>query len=219
MKKIILILLILSISLSLSATTMYLKFNGEYSYDTNVFSNPLPKNPSDSGFIENADYLKRHNFGFNFSFDTFFSQDSRTGLSISAAFRLPAHSDSYKAEGDINGDWEYVHRDSLSEQKLAMYLGIGPTFRAKIGIVDLGIALRGSIGSYDFFKSGIVVGVQAEPYMNLFLNDDSFIAFGFVYDAHLMKFVYDDTEKYQKNYMMLTAGAYFGIGIQIGDNR
>ena len=215
MKRLLTFIFILSIAFTLSSATMYFRYGEEYAYDTNAFSSPLPKN-ADADYLKKADFLKRHNYGTNFAFDTFFTEDARTGLSISCAFRMPVKSTSFKPEGDFDVSWEYVKRDSLSEQDMAMFFGIGPVFRAKLGMVDLGISIRGSVGSYHFFKDGIITGLQAEPYINLNINDSSFLSFGLVYDAHIMKYIYSKTNWYEENYFMLTAGAYVGIGIKVG---
>ena len=66
------------------------------------------------------------------------------------------------------------------------------------------------------FESGIIVGVSIEPSVNVFLNDDFFLSFAAVYDAHLMKFLFSLREIYDDGYIMLTAGAYCGIGVRFG---
>lgn len=216
MKRIILLSIALLLSFSLSSTAMYFSLNNTYTYDTNAFSDPLPQNAGET-FLQNAEYLKRHNVGLNFTFDTFFSPKSRTGLSVSTILSLPFKSTTFKPEGDLAGDWEYVPSDSLSEQKIAFFFSVGPVFRAAFEKVDLSLALRASVGSYDFFTTGVVMGLQAQPFVNFFINDGTYLSFGLLYDAHMMKFIYDEKKIYEDHYIMLSAGAYIGLGIVVGE--
>ena len=72
MKRLLTFIFILSIAFTLSSATMYFRYGEEYAYDTNAFSSPLPKN-ADADYLKKADFLKRHNYGTNFAFDTFFT--------------------------------------------------------------------------------------------------------------------------------------------------
>lgn len=216
MKRLILLCAALMLSLSLFSASMYFTLNNIYTYDTNAFSNPLPQNAGAS-FLESAEYIKRHNIGLNFASDTYFSSKARTGLSVSATVLFPFHAATIKPEGDFGGDWEYVSKDSLMGQRPATFFAIGPVFRAAFEHIDIGLALRGSIGSYDRFESGIDVGIQAQPFANFLINDSSYLSFGLMYDAHVMKFIYDEEKIYEKNYLMLTTGAYVGVGVVVGE--
>ena len=43
------------------------------------------------------------------------------------------------------------------------------------------------------------------------------MTFGMLYDAHLMEYYLNNSEKwYNADYTMLTAGAYIGLGYKIG---
>ena len=98
-----------------------------------------------------------------------------------------------------------------------MFLGIGPVFRYRLGIVDIGFSLRASLGSYDYFKTGLVFGVEAEPFVNIALTDYMYLSLGMKYDAHLIKFLdFTSSSIYEDGFIMMTAGGIVGIGFRFG---
>lgn len=223
MKKsfaILLTLLVLFIySISASDSSFYLKGAYLCSYDTNVYSNPMVRNASASWLnwrVENP-YIKRMNNGLHLEGDVFFNEDARTGLSISLDLGYPFMATEFIPEGNFSGEWEYASKDVLDAQNPRVFLGIGPTFRYQHNNFDFGANIRLSVGSYDLFDDNyddnIILGIMAEPYVNMFINDEMFVTAAVHYDAHLMSFYVNNPNKYfVENYTMLTFGGYIGLG-------
>ena len=87
MKRLTAFFLVLAISAAaLFAAELYLRPNFVATYDTSVFSSPLPKR-------ENAAYMKRTGLGLYFDADFFLHDDSRAGLSISFLYSEPVKID------------------------------------------------------------------------------------------------------------------------------
>ena len=211
----LLVIFIFGVS-ALFASTCDFRGSLEWSYDTNAFSDPLPEGYSlDSGYPNGGEFLKRQNIGLHLSSDIYFVDESRIGLSSFLSFRFPYSSLSIIPEGE-GYDWEYREENSLSRQHVSLFCGLGPVFRFSAGPVDILLPIRLSLGSYDWFTSGIVVGVSIEPGINISVTDTVFLSFAFTYDAHLMKFFFSTREVYDQGYIMLTAGAYAGVGFRFG---
>ena len=217
MRKIALLFVSVFLLLPLTASpSLDLRAGALWSYDTNVFSSPLPTGyNADGDFPNGGEFLKRHNVGVHLGADIFSGNESRFGLSTALALSFPVSSVSIVPEGEGN-DWSYVKSDSLEEQHASLFLSIGPVFRYSFGSVEIVFPIRLSVGSYDWFTTGFVFGVAIEPGVNIFVDDDFFITFSAIYDAHMMKFLYSVSEIYDAGYIMLTAGFYAGCGIRIG---
>ena len=219
-KRFLLLLLFIFLSVSMSAAVSTdVRGTLGWTYDTNAFSNPLPQGyPIDSGYPNGGEFLQRHNQNIGCTADLIFTSDSRIGLSIFANLGIPVHSRSIIPEGE-GYDWDYVVYDSLSSQDLSLFLGVGPLFRYNIGQVELLLPVRFSVGSYDWFTTGFVVGVVIEPTFQVFVTDDVFISFSMLYDAHLMKLFYSTSQVYDYGYIMLTAGVTLGAGFRFGGGK
>lgn len=222
MKKLITVLFLIAISTVLFASpSTYFKVVYDISYDSNVYSEPLPRY-ADANWLNGKvtePYFKRLNHGISLTVDQYFSPKGRTGLSINAKIGNAFKCDDFIPEGDFNSaTWEYVKHDGLADEKLKVFLSIGPIFRAQFGKFDLGIALRGSAGSFDLFVDGVIVGIQAEPYVNVFFNDSIFLNVGAYFDAHLM-YLYTKHEDlwFKDGYTAISMGAFVGVGIKLGE--
>lgn len=217
MRKTVSVVLFLLLAAVLNAATAFdLRLAGEWSYDTNAFSSPLPTGYDlNDGFPNGGEFLKRMNLGLHLSADVYFSEDSRWGLSSFISFRFPYQARSTIPDG-VGTDWEYRTEDSLSRQDTSFFCGLGPVFRYRRGGVEILLPIRFSLGSYDWFSTGIVAGVSIEPGVNVFLTDDFFLSFAASYDAHLMKFLFSLRKVYDPGYIMLTAGLYAGAGFRFG---
>ena len=221
-KTIAVILLAVMALLSISASpVIYLRGGYLADYSSNVYSEPLPKYASES-WLNNKiidPYFKRCDMGGIGIQDIYFSQDGRTGLSFSIELTKPTGSDHFIPAGDFSSStWTYEKKDVLSETHRKMFVGAGPVFRAKLGPVDLGAAVRASFGSFDKFSDAIIVGVQVEPYINLFFSDSFFLTGGAFYDAHLMYLYTNNRDKwFKEGYTSMTFGAYIGLGVKIGE--
>ena len=199
---------------------VYLKGAYMYSFDTNVYSDPLVKYayPDWLEWRVKNPYEKRYNNGFLLEGDVFFSPKARTGLSVSIDAGFAYKDNRFIPEGDFYNIWNYRDFDGMEFVKPKLFFGFGPVFRAEMGIVDLGVSLRCSLGSYDYEVDDIVFGIIAEPYINIFVTDNIFITSGFHYDAHLMSFhLNSDTEIFNKDYSMITVGGYIGVGVFFGE--
>ncbi|GEM_PF-6196185 len=208
-----------------SAFSLYMTGSYLWSYDTNVFSNPMVKNATTNSAwqqIRKIDpYIKRFNNGFKLTSDMFFSKEGRTGLSISFDIGFPYKATEYEPDTEDlnNSNWEYKSKDALDKQKTSIFFGLGPAFRVILGRVDIALALRFSLGSYDYFDNNVIFGIQADPYVNVFISEDIYMTAGLHYDAHLMYFYLSGDEIYLPNYIKLTAGAFVGVGYKFGSER
>ena len=221
MKRYITLILILLTAFTISASPVIkTSINLDYSYDSNVYSEPLPQFDKGGGWLSwksTHPFMKKHSIGASANLDLFFTETARTGLSFAIAMKVPLASTtitpvSLGTPGDFTGNWEYVFEDSLESQKTAVFAGFGPVFNAQLGIVDLGCAIRLSIGGYDYIESEVILGLQAEPYLNVYMMDDLYFNLKLTYDAHLMRFVDNDKYLYEQHYQMFTLAPSIGIG-------
>ena len=223
MKKTIAIFLLSVIAvISVSASpVIYLRGGYLADYSSNVYSEPLPRY-ADSTWLTNKvndPYFKRNDIGGIGIQDIYFSQDGRTGLSFSIEITKPTGSYNFIPTGEFSSaTWTYEEKDVLSSTSRKLFFGVGPVFRAKLGPVDLGAAVRASFGSLDRFRDAIVAGVQVEPYVNWFFTDSFFLTAGAFYDAHLMYLYTNNNQKwFKEDYTSMTFGAYIGLGLKIGE--
>lgn len=208
-RKILTVLVLVFVTVgSLSAgMEFYLRPSFIVTYDTNVFSDPLPHYTVQTGLIQ------RTGLGLFLDNDVFFSEGGKTGLSVSFLYSHPVQTDAWIVN-ETNGDegrW-------VLETEPSLYFATGPMFRAQFGGVDIGIALRLSIGSINLFKDSFNLGLQAEPYVMIPLGSESWkLNVGFLYDAHFFDFLLDDPQSiYRDRYFLLTIGGYVGISYKWG---
>ena len=181
----ILILMIAATGLFASSSEVYIRPSVLGMYETNVFAFPEAEMTSGGSF-------KRAGLGGYLTVDTFFSPDARTGLSFSMLYNHPLWSDSKAFDNDST--WVLSMDPTLS-------FAAGAMFRAQLGIVDLGLALR-----------------LREPYVLVPLGSEHvMLNLGFVYDAHFYDFMLHDEEHYYRSgYFMLSFGGYIGLTCKIG---
>lgn len=223
MRRVCLLLLVLSSAVLGLAAAPSFSVRASYllSYDTNVYSNPMVRY-GDAGWLEGKvkdPYIKRWNNGINADFTLFFSPVSKMGLSLGFSNGWAYSDKKYIPEQETSGSWDYWSYKEYDNEdsSMRMFFSVGPTFRAMFGPLDLGIVIRGSVGSYDLFKEYIIAGVQAELYMNCFIAKGFFVTGGIFYDAHLMEFyLHNDSSWYKANYTMMTIGPYIGFGYNFG---
>lgn len=212
-RKILTVLVLAFVTVgSLSAgMEFYLRPSFIVTYDTNVFSDPLPHYTVQTGLIQ------RTGLGLFLDNDVFFSESGKAGLSISFLYGHPVRTEAWIENegkiGDDNNDGMWVFEAAPS-----LYFATGPMFRAQLGGVDIGIALRLSIGSINLFKDSFNLGLQAEPYVMIPLGSESWkLNVGFLYDAHFFDFLLDDPQSiYRDRYFLLTIGGYVGISYKWG---
>lgn len=210
---------------SSSDNSQYFDLTYLWIVDSNVTSYPLPVNVSSSWLSERVDnpFLTNYSNGFAFSWSTFFSSEARTGLTLGLTWALPYFSKSTKPVGsfsETDGSWAYESYNSLPEQFARLFFSIGPVFRAKIKSFDFGIHLRLAIGTYNYFKEAFILGLEASPYMNWFINDSFYIKGGLEYQGNFIRLFLDNPNKiYDEHYLMTSLGAYIGFGYSYGNKR
>ena len=204
------------------AVDNYLNMNLEYSYDTNVFSDPLPQfDPTYEWMTwrEANPFIKKHNLGFNLSYDIYPKDESRTGFSMAISTKFPIAAKCYTPRADFpelgyHSGWDYIETDETENQSIAFFGSLGPVFRARFGFADLGVAIRLSLGVYTFEQYELILGLQAEPYVNVFIGNNMYLSIKFTYDGHLMRFISDENKIFDPYYQMLTLAPSIGIGIK-----
>lgn len=222
MRRACLFLFVLLCAVALSASPSYsIRASYLLSYDTNVYSNPMVRY-GDANWLSNKvndPYIKRWNNGINADLTLFFSPSSKAGLSIGFDNGWAYSDKKYIPVQENEGSWDYWDYKEYDndDSHMRTFFSIGPTFRAMFGPIDLGIVVRGSVGTYDLFKEYIIAGVHAELYMSYFIANGFFITGGLLYDAHLMEFyLHNDSSWYKANYTMMTIGPYIGFGYNFG---
>ena len=207
----IVMLVVFSIASLSAGAEFYLRPNFLATYDTNVFSDPLPKYTTQTGLI------KRTGLGLYLDSDVFFAENGRTGLSISFLYSQPVKTEAWLVE-EGKGDDLDAGRWVLNTEP-SLYFAIGPMFRGKLGGVDIGIAVRASAGSINLFKDSVNLGLQIEPYIMVPLGSDHWkLSAGLLYDAHFFDFLLNSEAKiYRDRYFLLTVGGYVGITYRWGN--
>ena len=224
MKKSLITIIIIFILAIPCYAQPYMKANINlgYALDTSVFSNPLPLfekgNTLWLSWKHDHPLLMRHSLSTNVSFNIFLNQTDRVGITTSLNLKFPMKATSYTPtpnEGQtFIGEWDYIINNCLDTQKTSVFWGIGPVFKASFNYLDIGIALRLSIGGFDYIQDEVILGLQAEPYIDIFFSDMLFINLKFTYDAHLIRFIKDETHRYEPYYQMLSVEPSLGIGIR-----
>lgn len=204
----VLVVALVALSSLEAGMELYIRPNFAVTYDTNVFSDPLPKYTQETGL------LQRTGIGFYFDTDLFFAEGGRTGLSLSFLYSHPVDSHAWIIPGDSDNDndtWVFTEEPSI-------FIAYGPMFRGRVGLVDLGIALRVSVGSINLFNDSMNLGLQAEPYVMMPLGSENWLlSAGFLFDAHFYDFLFHEPHEFYRNgYFMLTIGGYVGITYRWG---
>ena len=185
----------------------YAYINASYgiSYDTNVFSDPLPSWDEED---MNFDYQKNVSNALSLSADIFFSSGP-AGLSVSALLGIPFHSEVYDYGSGVWGGADALPYITLS---------IGPTFRYDTGPLDLFLSLRAGIGADDFYRTGITFDIIVDGGIRFFPTERMVVSVGALYDARLMKFYIGNLDYvYEPGYIMLGLGGYVSVGIMVGE--
>lgn len=223
MKKGILFFIMLLVSFSLFATEYSVDFLGYWSYETNMFSNPLPKNGGND-FLENKvenPYYKRTDAGGKINLNMFFIPESRAGLTFSFSFGYPLtaiESVPVKEDESVSfddGPWHYEERNALSSQKGRISLGVGGIFRYYNSFVEIGSSIRAVISTFDYFRT-FNIGVEAEPFFKLYFRDFFYVGVGASFTAHIFHFIFSVDQFYEKGYSAISVTPYVGFGIRFG---
>ena len=224
MKRTLIFILILVIGFSLNASiTNQISTGIGYCFDNNVFSNPLPSYVGSNEWLiwrNQNPFIQKHNISFNIEHDIFFSETSRIGLSQTLNVNTPLYAKEIRpiASKDnldfTNDNWEYVTSEITNTQKTSVFYGIGTIIRAQLGITDIGVAFRFSIGGYDYSEQEIIIGIQAEPFLDIFFSSNIYMNIKATYDAHLFRFYENDENLFHPHYTMLAIAPTIGIGIR-----
>lgn len=206
MKKILLLIMLSLLSIPAFASP-YAYINASYgiTYNTNVFSSPLPDWDEDD---MNFAYQRNFSNSLSISSEIFFS-DGPTGLSVSLLLGLPFYSKEYDYPEGIWNDTDKFPYFSIA---------IGPVFRYDTGILDLYLSIRAGIGADDFYKTGMTFDLIVDGGIRFFTSNRLSVSVGALYDARLMKFYIGNTDYvYEPGYIMLGLGGYVSLGIRVGD--
>ena len=206
MRRLAVIASLIVLALPVSASS-YAYINASYgvSYNTNVFSDPLPSWDEDD---MNFTYERNFSHTISLSSDIFFS-DGPAGLSASLTLGVPFYSKSYDYSGGIWHD-----TDTLPYLTIAL----GPTFRFDTGPLDLFLSIRAGIGADDFYRTGMTFDIIVDGGIRFFPTDRLVVSIGALYDARLMKFYIGNLDYvYEPGYIMLGLGGYLAIGLRVGN--
>lgn len=206
-KRLIIFLSVLVLALSsLSASgELFLRPGFLVTYETNVFSDPLPIY-KESNKEDGKGYLQRTGLGGYLDVDYFFSEDGKTALSFSFLYSHPVSSRTRIYGNSAFAEWVLTEDPSI-------FFSFGPMFRAQLGSVDFGVAIRASIGSINLFRDSVNLSLQVEPFVTVPLGSENWnLSAGMIYNAHFYDFLLGDTENiYRKDFFLLTLGGYIGI--------
>lgn len=220
MKRLLLIpLLMLMLLPAFSGEESFLSVSLGWSYDTNVFSSPLPTgyDPADD-YPNGGKYIKRHNLSLGIDYDLYFTEESKVGLSWSAVFGLPLKVVTI-TPSLVDNELVHTYADETKNSMWSFCTGFGPVFRFSWDIFTLSLPIRCSIGTYDWFTTGIAIGLNISPSLRVGINDTIAISASLTYDAHLMKFLFGDSHVYDAGYIMLNMGASVGCVFSFGGSE
>lgn len=116
----------------------------------------------------------------------------------------------------VNGEKSEIDNNSLT-----LFFSTGLVFRATPSTyLDASLALRFALFSYDYFDSGLIVGLTLESNADYFLYDELYLSFGLNLTNGIMKLTFSDSERwYEDHYSTVLLRAKLGVGYKIGDRR
>ena len=116
----------------------------------------------------------------------------------------------------VNGD-----KSDIDNKSLPLFFSTGLVFRATPATyLDVSLALRFALFSYDYFDSGLIIGLTLEGNADYFLYDDLYLSFGLNLTNGMMKLTFSDKERwYEEGYSTVLFRAKLGVGYKIGDRR
>lgn len=227
-KRILTLVLLLLSSLSLfSSPSIYMRSGYSLSFDTNIFSYPLPKRTTGGADADNAylkykienPYIYRIDNELKFAAEIYFGAQGRTGLSFSGELGFPFSAVTYTpSSSDSNSEWNYIKADATGHQAKKLSFGIGPSFRAILGMVDLGCNIRLTVGSYTHFDDEAILGLNVEGFANYFIGETFFFFTNVGLDAQFLNFYLDrgSSNILRPHYIMACTSASIGLGLKFG---
>jgi len=221
-KTILMVLMLLALSVMPLCAESLARFGLMLDLNTNMFSDPLPKYVS-LNWVKNKmedPFVLKDDVAGVLILDFFPSRKSRLGLSIFTSYGKTFYAkeskpdwDGTEASGRAKWDGEYTSEEVDTDGMNSLFFAGGPSFRAKVDKFDLGFSVRLSLGTYEMFEDGLILGVQSEPFLNYHFSDKWFFASGLLLDLHFMRMYLDsDSQVYDDNYIILTAGGFVGLG-------
>lgn len=221
MKKAVFLIMFLSMLTFLSASpTFYLRSGYEFSLDTNIFSYPLTRYGDDAFLKRRTDnpFYYRLSHGLGFKGETYFSAQSRIGLSFSFSSYDAIKAKEYKPSTlDSTQDWQYIKSDITDDQKTAFFFSIGPSFRAILKKMDITANVRLSLGSFDYFDNSLIFSLTNEMGMNVFITEDVFLFTSLTLTSHILNFyLKDQVHYYRSDFVLATLQYSIGCGFKFG---
>lgn len=218
-RKVLFVILLLSLFLLplFARVQNYISLSGVYSYNTNVFSDPMPTYFSETNFKyrQSSPYMKEYSAGLKLDYSLFFSSKGHSGISLSLAVGKPLYRISYTPEGTYADPYYVVSKESDFDYWYGL-ISIGPSFRWNVGFLDYGVSIRAHIGVMEpISNKNLVFGVEYSPYAR-FLIGPAYVNIGCSLYSHVVKFVTSsDTKWYEEYFFMLSIMPYIGVGIKI----
>ena len=219
MKRIVFLLFMFSSFFLYAAAESYMTFSLGWSYDTNIFSTPYPVgyDPDTDDYPNGGKYIKRHNVIASFDADLFFSEGDRFGLSVGGILALPVYA---RTVTPSLADGNLIHTESADrDAHLSLFFSVGSVFRYSWDSFTLLLPIRLSIGTYDWFASGVILGVNISPSFQVGISDFIALRCSFLYDIHFMKLFSESAQVYDDGYIMLNAGASIGFVLTLGGEK
>ncbi len=109
----------------------------------------------------------------------------------------------------------------ITDRHMFMLFGAGTVFRCTPSTyIDVTLAVRACIMTYDYFKSGIILGAAVEPKVDIFFTDDFFLTGGFSLADGIVKFTPGHSDKwFESGYTTVMFRAQIGAGYRFGGDR
>lgn len=149
--------------------------------------------------------------GGDFTLDLYRNDSSaKWGFSVSLYGSYPVVSKKYSK----------FEASDISEKKAFLMAGAGCVFRCTpLTYVDMSLALRLEVMSYDYFSS-LMLGLTAESRADVFMSDRFFITGGFSLTNALIRFTpSSQTTWYERGYTALLMRCHIGAGYRLGEER
>ena len=221
-QRLILMIILLFTSSVIYSAVFSITTNLNYSFDTNIFSNPLPTMSSSQEWLLRKNknpLMRRHNIGLDINFDYFPHENARIGMSSSLELKFPIKSIASKPIPDnkelgFTGNWEYYHYETTESQQVGCFGSFGPIFKIYTTHVDYGITLRLSLGAMQYNTPELILGLQIEPFANFHINDSIYISTRFTYDSHFMRFKFEGTEIFEPYFQLVSLKPSLGVGFK-----
>ncbi len=121
----------------------------------------------------------------------------------------------------VSKKFENFVSSDMTDRHVFMLFGAGAVFRCTPSTyIDVTLAVRACIMTYDYFRSGIILGAAVEPKVDIFFTDDFFLTGGISLADGIMKLTPGNSEMwFESGYTALMFRAQIGAGCRFGGDR